>query len=106
MLNKAAEWGMLDENPFNRFEGPVFFEENNDGVRFLEENEIRKLLEVSPLYLTDLIKGAIFIGLRKGDLFNFKWRDVYLERGFLNYREQKKRETLGFNYLNGDMSTD
>ena len=103
MLNKAIEWGMLDENPFTRFRDSIFFEERNDRVRFLEEDEIKKLLDVSPPYLANLIKGAIFTGLRKGDLFNLKWSDVNLERGFLNYREQKKREKLGFKYLNGDM---
>ena len=103
MLNKAVEWGMLDENPFTRFRDPIFFEERNDRVRFLEEDEIKRLLDASPLYLANLIKGAIFTGLRKGDLFNLKWSDVNLERGFLNYREQKKREKLGFKYLNGDM---
>jgi len=103
MLNKAIEWGMLDENPFNRFKESIFFEERNDRVRFLEEGEIKKLLDFSPPYLVNLIKGAIFTGLRKGDLFNLKWSDVNLEKGFLNYREQKKREKLGFKYLNGDM---
>jgi len=103
MLNKGVEWGMLDQNPFTRFKDPIFFEERNDRVRFLEEDEIKKLLDVSPSYLSNLIKGAIFTGLRKGDLFNLKWSDVNLERGFLNYREQKKREKLGFKYLNGDM---
>jgi integrase len=103
MLNKAVEWGMLDENPFTRFKDSIFFEERNDRVRFLEEDEIKKLLGVSPPYLANLIKGAVFTGLRKGDLLNLKWSDVNLERGFLNYREQKKREKLGFKYLNGDM---
>ena len=103
MLNKAVEWGMLDENPFTRFRDPIFFEERNDRVRFLEEDEIKRLLDASPLYLANLIKGAIFTGLRKGDLFNLKWNDANLERGFLNYREQKKREKLGFKYLNSDM---
>ena len=36
---------MLDQNPFNRFKDSIFFEERNDRVRFLEEDEIRKLLE-------------------------------------------------------------
>jgi len=103
MLNKAVEWGMLDENPFTRFKKPIFFEERNDRVRFLEEDEIKKLLDLSPRYLANLIKGAIFTGLRKSDLFNLKWPDVNLERGFLNYREHKKRDKLGFKYLNEDM---
>ncbi len=103
MLNKAIEWDMLDTNPFARFKYPILFEERNDRVRFLEENEIKRLLDVSLPNLANLIKGAIFTGLRKGDLFNLKWSDVNLERGFLNYREQKKRDKLGFKYLNGDM---
>ena len=103
MLNKAIEWGMLDENPFTRFKDSPFFEERNDRVRFLEKDEIERLLDVSPLYLANLIKGAIFTGLRKGDLLNLKWSDVNLERGFMNYREQKKRDKLGFKYLNEDM---
>ncbi|HYA92796.1 MAG TPA: site-specific integrase [Thermodesulfobacteriota bacterium] len=45
----------------------------------------------------------MFTGLRKSDLFNLKWPDVNLERGFLNYREHKKRDKLGFKYLNEDM---
>ena len=108
LLNKAIEWGWLDENPFNRFKTPdgkssFFFEENNQRVRFLEEDEITKLLEVSPPYLQDIIRATIYTGLRKGDLLNMKWADVNLERGSLVYREQKKRDKLRFKCLNEDM---
>ena len=102
-LNKALEWGMLDDNPFTRFKDPVFFQEKNDRIRFLEQDEIIKLIEVSPSYLQDIIKGAIFTGLRKGDLLFLKWTDVNLERGLLTYREQKKRDKLVFKHLNEDM---
>jgi hypothetical protein len=54
MLNKTLEWGMLDENPFVRFKDPVFFQEKNDRVRFLEENENKKLLDAFPLYRANL----------------------------------------------------
>jgi integrase len=103
ILNKAVEWGWVGENPFKRFKESIFFAERNDRVRFLEEDEIQKLLEVSPPYLGDIIKGAIFTGLRKGDLLNLKWSDVDLERGFLTYREQKKRDKFRVKELNDDM---
>jgi integrase len=103
LLNKVVEWGWLDENPFKRFKESIFYQEKNDRVRFLEDDEIKTLLEASPPYLANLIKGAIFTGLRKGDLLNLKWSDANLERGFLNYREQKKKDKLGFKYLNEDM---
>ena len=103
MLNKAVEWGMLDENPFNRFKESVFFEEMNDRVRFLDKDEINKLLDVSPPYLANIIRAAIFTGLRKGDLLKMKWEDVDLERGLLSYRENKKKGKQGTKYLNKDM---
>jgi len=106
MFNKAVFWGMIDENPFNRFrefEERIFLEEDNNRVRFLEEDEIRKLLSVSPVYLQNIIKAAILTGLRKGDLLNLKWSDIDLERGFLTYREQKKRNKLKVKELNDDM---
>lgn len=106
MLNKAVFWGMIDENPFSRFrefEERIFLEEDNSRVRFLEEDEIRKLLSVSPPYLKNIIKAAILTGLRKGDLLNLKWGDIDLERGFLTFREQKKRNKLKVKELNDDM---
>lgn len=103
MMNKAIEWGMLDANPFERFRESIFFQETNDRVRFLEEEEIKRLLEVSPPYLANLIKGAIFTGLRRSDLFNLKWTDVNLEKGILFFHEGKKGGKLGIKYLNDDM---
>jgi integrase len=103
MMNKAVEWGMLDTNPFEKFKDPIFFKETNDRVRFLEEEEIRKLLQISPPYLANLIKAAIFTGLRRGDLLNMKWFDVDLERGLLFFREEKKGGKLGIKQLNNDM---
>lgn len=103
MLNKAVEWGMLEENPFSRFKESPFFKEMNDRIRFLGEDEIRKLLEVSPPYLANIIRAAIFTGLRKGDLLNMKWEDIDLERGLLFFREEKKRGKLGIKPLNNDM---
>ncbi len=103
IFNKAVEWGMMDKNPFNRFSNPIFFEENDGRVRFLEADEIQKLLSVSPPYLKNIIKAAILTGLRKGDLLNIKWSDVDLERGFLTYREQKKGDKFRIKELNDDM---
>ncbi len=103
MMNKAIEWGMLEANPFERFRESIFFQETNDRVRFLEEEEITSLLESSPPYLANLIKGAIFTGLRRSDLFNLKWTDVNLEKGILFFHEGKKRGKLGIKYLNEDM---
>jgi integrase len=103
LLNKAIEWGWLDENPFKRFKEPIFFQEKNDRVRFLEEDEIARLLEAAPPHLQNIVRAALYTGLRKSDLLGLKWGDVNLEKGFLTYQEQKKNNRLQFKYLNEDM---
>jgi integrase len=103
MLNKAVEWEMLDINPFDRFKKPILFEEDRGRVRYLTEEEIKSLLNVSPHYLKNIVKAALFTGLRKGDILNLKWSDVDLERGLLFFNEQKKKGKLGIKVLNSDM---
>ena len=103
ILNKAVEWGMLEENPFSRFKESILFEEDHGRVRFLEVDEIQRVLSVSPPYLKYIIKGAIFTGLRKGDLLGLKKTDANVERGFLTYREQKKGGKIRIKELNDDM---
>ena len=87
-------WNMLEQSPFARFNGSIFFEENNDRLRFLTRDEILRLLEVSPPHLRNIIIAAIFTGLRKSDLLDLRWPGVDLERGFITYREQKKKGKL------------
>jgi integrase len=94
---------MMHENPFDRFKDSIFFKEANDRVRFLQEEEIKKVLNASPPYLANIIKAAIFTGLRKGDLLKMRWEDIALEKGLLFYREEKKRGKLGIKPLNKDM---
>ena len=103
MLNKAVEWEMLDMNPFDRFKKPILFQEDRGRVRYLTEDEIKTLLIFSPSYLKNIIKAALFTGLRKGDILNLKWPDVDLERGLLYFNEQKKMGKLGIKVLNSDM---
>jgi integrase len=108
LLNKAMEWGWLDKNPFDRFKKPngrstIFYQENNDRTRYLAEDEIRKLLSASPPHLQDIIKAAIFTGLRMGDILRLKWNQVDLEKGIITFKEQKKNDRTRIKFLNGDM---
>lgn len=83
-------------NPFDRFKkyGERIFSKERQILRYLEADNIDRLLEVSPVYLQQIIKGAILTGLRKGDLLKIKWTDINLEKGQLIYYEQKKGEKI------------
>jgi len=108
MLNKSIEWGWLEKNPFDRFKRPdgkssLFYQENNDRTRYLAEDEIKKLLNVSPPHLKNIIKAAIYTGLRAGDILRLKWSQVDLDRGMLVFNEQKKNNRERIKFLNQDM---
>ncbi len=103
VLNKGKEWGMIDQNPFSRFQKSIMEPEDHGRIRYLTEDEIGKLLSAAPPYLRNIIKGALLTGLRKGDLLGLKWTDVDLERGILTFSEQKKRGRRATKALNSDM---
>ena len=108
MLNKAVEWGWLEKNPFDRFKKPdgkssLFYQENNDRTRYLNEDEIRKLLNFSPPHLKNIVQAAIFTGLRAGDILRLQWSQVDLSRSTLTFHEQKKNDRERVKFLNQDM---
>jgi len=120
ILNKAVEWGMMTENPFNRFKTAILFAEDENRIRYLTEDEIKKLFavlgeekpkdkkkpeeKIKPYqYLENIVKTALLTGLRRGDILNLKWSDVDLDKGVLFFNEQKKRGKRRAKVLNSDM---
>jgi integrase len=39
--------------------------------------------------VADLMKLALFTGMRRGELFKLRWKDIDFERGFINIRNPK-----------------
>ena len=103
MLTKAVEWEMLDRNSFDKGRS-LQFKENNKRLRYLTEDEVRKLLVEWPdplepkvkrergvirgtqaPYLRDFIVIALNTGMRKGEILSLKWSQIrngfiYLDR--------------------------
>ena len=105
LFSKAVEWEMMEESPLKKMRN-VFFKENNQRTRFLTEEEINRLLAVEyeglPSYLKPIIATAIYTGLRKGEIFNLKWKDVDLERGLI-YVRVNKQNRLQVKMVNDDL---
>jgi integrase len=103
LFSKAVTWAMLERNPFDKFKESVFFPENASRVRYLETNEIGKLLENCPDYLRVIVLTALYTGLRKSDVLSLRWENINLEAGVLTYFEKKKHNRKVTKTLNSDM---
>jgi len=92
MFNRAIDWGKIDTNPIIKVK---LFRENNKRLRYLEKEEIVKLLARCNNHLKPIIIVALNTGMRKGEILNLKWHDIDFGRGIiylLNTKNGEKRE--------------
>jgi len=89
MFNKANQWGRFDGN--NPVKGVKFLKEQAR-LRFLEKEEIAKLIENSAGYLRSIIILAVNTGMRKGEMLKLKWRDIDFQRNIIYLYETKNGE--------------
>ena len=94
MLNKAVQWEVLENNPAKNVK---FFKENNARLRYLEKEEIQRLIETCSDRLRPMVILALNTGMRRGELLNIKWRDIDIRKGIIYLLDTKngdKREIL------------
>lgn len=100
MFNRAIEWRKTTENPCK---GVKMLKENNQRLRFLEKEEIRRLLETIDelilinkhdqyLHLKPIVIIALHTGMRKGEILGLKWRDVDIQRKTIHLSDTKNGE--------------
>jgi integrase len=90
MFHKAIDWGMTKENPARKVK---LFKENNQRMRYLEREEIERLLKNCSPHLKPIVLIALNTGMRKAEIQNLKWSDINLQRGYLTIRESKSGES-------------
>lgn len=103
ILKKAVMWEMLERSPFDRGEG-LFYRNTIKRERALTENEVKRLIDACSPHLKPIVVTAVYTGLRKGDILSLKWKDVDLEKGFIQLTEKKTGKTRNI-VLNADMKT-
>lgn len=90
LFNKAIEWERYDgKNPVKKVK---LFKENNKRIRFLEKEEITKLIDNSPEHFRPIIIVALNTGMRKAEILNLKWHDIDFKRGTIYLFETKNNE--------------
>jgi integrase len=89
LFSKAFEWEMVEQSPFERGKS-LMLKENNERVRFLNDDEIQRLLENSVPHLKDIIICAINTGMRRGEILSLKWGQI--REGFIYLQKTKTKE--------------
>ena len=89
MFSLAIEWEHAKDNPVKKVK---FDKENNSRTRFLEKEELTRLLECCHPVLRAIVLVAVNTGMRKGELCTLKWRDVDFQRGFATLYRTKNGE--------------
>lgn len=90
MFNKASAWGKFSGS--NPVQAIKFFKLNNARIRFLEKDEIVKLLSHCHDHLKGVVIVALNTGMRKSEILGLKWRDVDIKRHILYLHDTKNGE--------------
>ena len=86
LFRKAVEWKMMEKSPFT--EGASLkLKENNKRMRFLNQDEIQRLLDACAPHLRPIVETAILTGMRRGEILSLKWDQI---RGGFIYLEKTK----------------
>jgi len=92
MFNKAVAWGKLQTNPMKSVQ---FLKEPQGRLRFLEKEEIVKLLANCNKNIRPIVVLALFTGMRRGEILGLKWHDIDVKRNIITLLDTKngdKRE--------------
>jgi len=89
IFSKAVEWEMMEQNPFNKGKS-LILKENNKRLRFLNEDEIPKLLDACPGYLRNIVECALNTDMRRGEILGLKW--IQIRNGFIYLDKTKTNE--------------
>ena len=90
MFNKAVEWGYLSDN---QLRSVMKFKEPPGRMRYLQNDEITKLLNCCAGHLRPIVIMALNTGMRKGEILNLTWGDIHLNNRMITVRNTKNNES-------------
>lgn len=101
MFSKAVIWEKLHENIARSVK---FLKEPAGRLRFLEREEIVKVLANCNKKLRPIVVLALNTGMRRGEIFGLKWHDVDFKRNIITLLDTKNGEKREV-YMNEQVKT-
>lgn len=93
MFNKGIQWRLVVDNPAR---GIKPLRENGARLRFLDQDEIRRLLAAASERFRPILTVALHTGMRRGEIMHLQWSEVDLRNRVLRVCESKsgKQRTI------------
>ena len=67
------------------------YTEDNQIIRYLTEEEEKRLMQELPKYLKPIVICALTTGLRRSNILNLKWESINLDMGFIEITKQENK---------------
>jgi len=88
ILNKAKAWGIIK----TELPKVALFKVDNIRVRYLDEAEAKRLVQVCQEPLKSIVLVALNTGMRRGEVLNLRWQDINFTERFITVRETKSKK--------------
>ncbi|HVY62943.1 MAG TPA: tyrosine-type recombinase/integrase [Planctomycetota bacterium] len=88
LLNKAVEWGLIDENPITSSKSFTLPEFDSVPFRALSDEEFDLFRRLCAEWLLPPLLTAALVGLREEEVRQLEWPDVDLPRRILRLRQK------------------
>ena len=85
----AVDWGLIRQNPCKGIREP---KEPPGRVRYLNQEELSKLLQACPDWLKPIVEVALLTGLRRGEILGLTWNRIDLANRLLHIEQTKTNE--------------
>jgi integrase len=89
LYNRAIEWGKAEYNPMSKIK---LFKVPEKRIRYLEREEIEKLLANCCEHLKPIVTVALHTGMRKSEILGLKWHDIDIKRNIIHLYDTKNGE--------------
>jgi len=90
MYTKAIEWGYVRENPAK---GVRLLKESPGRLRYLNPEEVERLINACADHLRPIVITALNTGMRKSEILNLRWKEIDLKNRKITVINAKNNES-------------